>query len=137
MITKTDFDAKLSSLNRKITNNKSKHLLVENELNKLKPFDSSCFNGKSYFEDNDRPNYLIFQAMSKYFKLNGNTQYILSWKSKALSSESITLSPVSNNLFNPLLGYSGTKARVKFSRIKKTIKNFIYSWKSSKCLHCL
>ena len=36
MITKTDFDAKLSSLNRKITQNKSKHLLVENELNTLK-----------------------------------------------------------------------------------------------------
>ena len=32
LITKTDFDAKLSSLNRKITQNKTKHLLVENEL---------------------------------------------------------------------------------------------------------
>ena len=30
LITKTDFDAKLPILNRKITNNKSKHLLVEN-----------------------------------------------------------------------------------------------------------
>ena len=36
LIIKTDFDAKLSSLNKKITQNKSKHLLVENELNKLK-----------------------------------------------------------------------------------------------------
>ena len=54
--------------------------------------------------------------MSKYFKLNGNTQYILSWKSKGISSESIMPSAVSNNLFNPLLGYSGTKARVKFNR---------------------
>ena len=39
LITKTDFDAKLSSLNRKITSNKSKHLLVANELKKLKTFD--------------------------------------------------------------------------------------------------
>ena len=30
LITKTDFDAKLSSLNRKNTTNKSKQLLVEN-----------------------------------------------------------------------------------------------------------
>ena len=45
-MTKTDFDAKLSSLNRKITSNKSKHLLVENELNKLKIFDSGYFIGK-------------------------------------------------------------------------------------------
>ena len=51
LITKTDFDTKLSSLNRKITANKSKHLLVENELKKLKIFGSSYFNGKSHFED--------------------------------------------------------------------------------------
>ena len=36
LITNTDFDAKLLDLNRKITKNKLKHLLVENELNKLK-----------------------------------------------------------------------------------------------------
>ena len=35
MITKTDFVAKLSSLNRKVTQSKSKHLLVENELTTL------------------------------------------------------------------------------------------------------
>ena len=40
LIKKTDFDAKLSSLNRKIASNKSNHLLVENELKKLKIFDS-------------------------------------------------------------------------------------------------
>ena len=34
-MTKTDFDARLSSLNRKTTKNKSDHLLVQNELNKL------------------------------------------------------------------------------------------------------
>ena len=34
LITKSDFDAKLSSLNRKIIKKKSKHLLIENELNK-------------------------------------------------------------------------------------------------------
>ena len=40
-MTKTDFDAKLSGLNRKITKNKIDHLLVQNELNKLKTFDLS------------------------------------------------------------------------------------------------
>ena len=40
LVTKTDFEAKLSSLNRKITSNKSKHILVENELKKLKTIDS-------------------------------------------------------------------------------------------------
>ena len=32
LITKTDFDAKISSLNKKTTLNKSKHLLAENEI---------------------------------------------------------------------------------------------------------
>ena len=41
LVTKTDFDAKLSSLNRKIIANKSKRLLVKNEFKKLKTFDSS------------------------------------------------------------------------------------------------
>ena len=43
LITKTDFDAKLLSLNRKITENKTENLLVKNPLNKLKTFDSSYF----------------------------------------------------------------------------------------------
>ena len=42
LITKTDFDAKLPSINRKITSNKSKYLLVENELKKLKLFSISA-----------------------------------------------------------------------------------------------
>ena len=51
LIIKTDFDAKLSSLNRKITANKSEDLLVETELKKLKMFDSSYLIGKSHFEE--------------------------------------------------------------------------------------
>ena len=75
----TDFDAKLSNLNRKITSNKTKHLLVENELNKLKAFDSSYFIDKSHFEEDGTPNYLVFQQLNKYFKLITNTLSILSW----------------------------------------------------------
>ena len=60
LITKTYFDAKLSSLNRKITSNESKHLLVENELRKLKRFDLNHFIGKSHLEENSTQNYLVF-----------------------------------------------------------------------------
>ena len=66
LIRKTDFDAKLSSLNRKIPANKSKHLLVENELSQLKTFDSSYFRGKSLFEEDGVQNYLVFQLISRY-----------------------------------------------------------------------
>ena len=37
-VKKTDFDDRLKSLNQKINSNKTKHLLVENELKKLKLF---------------------------------------------------------------------------------------------------
>ena len=73
LVTKTDFDAKLSSLNKNISKNKTDHLIVENELNKLKTFDSSSYNGKSYFEEDEKPYYLIFQPVNKYFRVNFNS----------------------------------------------------------------
>ena len=68
LITKTEFDCKLSSLNRKITKNKTDNLLVQNELNKSKTFDSSYFIGKSHFEDDGTQNYLVFQPVYRYLK---------------------------------------------------------------------
>ena len=75
---KTDFDAKLSSLNKKVAKNKSKHLLVESELKKLKTFDLSYFVGKSYFEEDGTPNYSVFQPLNAFFKVATNTNYVLS-----------------------------------------------------------
>ena len=43
LITKKDFDTKLSSLNQKINSKKTKNLFVENELKKLKTIDSVYF----------------------------------------------------------------------------------------------
>ena len=114
LITKIDFDAKLSSSNRKITQNKTKHLLVKRELNKSKTFDSSYFNDKSYFEEDGTPNYLVFQTINKYFKLTTNTDYVSSWKSKGLSSESNKPPTTSDNSLTAL-NYYGTKTRVKFT----------------------
>ena len=74
-VTKTDFGDKLSNLNRKITSNKTKHVLVENELKKLKTFDSSYSIGKNYFEEDGTQNCLVFQPIRRYFKING--KYIL------------------------------------------------------------
>ena len=78
LITKTDFDVKLSSLNKKFTKNKWKHLLVKNNLNRLKKFDLCYYNGKSYFEEEDgRPKYLIFQLIYRYLNTD-NSGYLLS-----------------------------------------------------------
>ena len=48
------------NFNRKITQNKTKHLLVENELNKLKTFNLSYFISKSHFDEDGTQNYLVF-----------------------------------------------------------------------------
>ena len=99
MITETDFDANF----------------VENELNKLKTFDSSYFIGKSHFEEDGTQNYLVFQPLNKHFKAIANTDYVSSWKSKGLSAETIKPPATSDNSLTPALSYYGTKTRVKFT----------------------
>ena len=137
LITKIDFDAKLSNLNKKITTNKTKHLLVENELSKLKTFDSRYFIGKSHFEEDDVQNYLVFQPIVKYFKVNTitNTDYVSSWKSKGLSAESIKPPTTSDNSLTPELNYYGTKTRVNFNG--SCLQQSEISYTHSKHLHFL
>ena len=115
MITKTDSDVKLSSLNRKITENKTKNLLFENELNKLKTFGSSYFIGKIHYEEDGTQNYLVFPPLKKYFKVISNTDYVSLWKSKWLSAETIKQPTTSDNSLTPIVSYYGTKMRVKFT----------------------
>ena len=94
VITKRTFDAKIIEL--------------ENNIKKLQTFDSSYFRGKSYFEEDGTKNYLVFQPIHKYFKLNANTLYISSWQSKGLSTE--TIDPP-NTGFSPSINYIGNKVR--------------------------
>ena len=112
LITKTDFDAKCSSLNRKITANKTKHFLNDNDL--------CYYRGKQYFDEGSgKRNSLVFLPINKYFKLNsvaGAADYVLSWLSKGLSTESIKPPTTTNNSLTPELNIYGTKTRVKFTR---------------------
>ena len=63
LITKTVFDTRLQSLNKRITSNKTKHLLTENELKKLEKFDTVYFRGKNYFDGDGAQNFLVFQPV--------------------------------------------------------------------------
>ena len=45
---KTDFDDKVKNLNKKITSNQTKHVLVKSEFKKLQIFDPSLFVGQNY-----------------------------------------------------------------------------------------
>ena len=84
-------------------------------MNKLKTFDSSCFIGKSHFEEDGVQNYLVSQSMIRYFKVITITNYISSWKSRGLSAESIKPPITSDNSLIPELNYNGNKVRVKFT----------------------
>ena len=84
LIKKPKFDAKLKAISDRVTKNKSKHLLVERGLKKIKKIDAAYFRVKNYFDDNDgTQNYLVFQAVSKY----PNNTIIRTWKSKGLSDQ--------------------------------------------------
>ena len=85
-------------------------------MNKLKTFDSSYFIGKSHFGEDGTQNYLVFQPINKYFKLITNTDYVSSWKSKGLSSESIKPPRTSDNSLTQALNHYGNKTRVTFTR---------------------
>ena len=97
-------------------------------MNKLKTFDSSYFIGKSHFGEDGTQNYLVFQPMYRYFKMITNTDYISSWKSKGLSSESFKAISTSDNSLTPALNCYGTKTRVKLtgSCLKQSKISFTY-----------
>ena len=100
LVAKTNFGNTVSSLNNKIAANKTKNVSIENELKKLKTFDSSYFRSKSHFEEDGTQHYLVFQPINRYIKLIANNKlYISSWKSKGLSDETIK-SPVASDSFD-------------------------------------
>ena len=70
-MTKTDFDSKLSNLNRKIAKNKADHLLIQNKFKKLQTFDLSCFIGKNYFKEDGAQDILKhFQILVMFYHRN-------------------------------------------------------------------
>ena len=66
---KTDFDDKLKNLNKKVTSNKTKHVLVENELNELS--EELSAKGYSFYQQ-------TFNMLE--LKINKSTEYVISWK---------------------------------------------------------
>ena len=98
----------MSSHNIKITANKTKQFLNDNDL--------SYYRGKQYFDEGSgKQNYLVFLPKGKYFKLNsvvGVIDRVLLWQFKGISNESIKPPTISNNSLNPRLRYNDTKIYV-------------------------
>ena len=120
LITKTDFDNRLRSLNRKINSSKRKYVIFENKLRKLQTLESSYFRDKRHFEVDVAQNYLIFQTMYRYFKkISGvaNGEYIYFWKSKSLSDARNNSITTSNYSITTESSYYGSKIIVRFNGI--------------------
>ena len=95
LVTKTDFDKKLTSFNRKITSNKTKCLDVEKKLSSQITNDYNSFLGRMYFTTNDgSQNMFVYQPILDMLELKKDkgTDYVLSWKSNG----------VYNSKFKPL-----------------------------------
>ena len=87
LVTKTYFNKKLTSLNRKITSNETKYLEVQNKLNSLITNDYNFFLGRMYFISNDgSQNMFVYQPTLDKLELKKNegTDYVLSWKSNGI-----------------------------------------------------
>ena len=102
IVKKKDFDTKLKKIVDRVTENKSKHLLVKNELKKLKAFYLSYFRGKNYFGDNNI-NYLVFEVSLQYLNFYDDSFYkpVPSWNSKGVSKETIKAPRSNNNILSP------------------------------------
>ena len=116
LVNKTDFDDKLKILNRKITWNKTKYVLVKNEFKKLETFDSSLFIGQSYFNNDGVQLYLIFQPIYKTITTFSSLKDTFSeWESKELSNEKFTCPCIANVSVSPKrVWMNNTKIRLKF-----------------------
>ena len=93
LVKKTDFDNKLKNLNKKVTLNKTKCVLDENELKKLQRFDPSLFTVQSYFNNDGAQLYLILQRLYYNLKILGDT--------KGLSAEKPTTPTTADNSLSP------------------------------------
>ena len=93
LITKTDFDAKLKSISDRVTNNKSKDLLLDNDLKKLKALVDST--AKIKFDEVQKENsfnrgffYYLQQSYLVYDCKMGSFQFtagkISTWKSTGI-----------------------------------------------------
>ena len=124
LVTKKDFDKRVSSLDSKILVNKPKNDSIENELKKQKTFNSGYFIGKSHFEEDSSQTFLVFQPINRYFKVIANTDYICDYYNNDFCYNTDYIGNLMDYLLKllshllrltPALGYYGTKTRVKFT----------------------
>ena len=114
-VTKTEFDNKLTSFNKRSTSNKTRHLEVEKKLTSLITKDYNFFFGRVHFTSNDGFwNMFAYQPTLNVSesKIDKCTEYIIGWKSKGLhNSKLIAL----HGAFSPNAKYFGNEIGIQFN----------------------
>ena len=141
-IKKTDFDDKLKNLNKKVTSNKTRHIVVKTKLDDLEKNAKiistnglttdminkyKVLNRAKCFSLNGLQNYLVFQLFISHFLTKNGTIYSL--KSKEMSKESITPPCTTGEGFYPeIIGLHGSKYELKFKEmcLKQNIVSFLH-----------
>ena len=114
-VKKIDFDDKLKNVNKKVTSNKTKHLLVENEFKKLQTFGSRPFISQSYFNNDGAQLYSVFQPIDKTTTTFSNHADIISeWESKGLPNENIVPPFTISKSLSPKLIQHSFRKKLKF-----------------------
>ena len=79
LVAKTDLDNKLTTFNRKITSNETKHLEVQKKLNRLITKDYNFLLGKIYFTSNDgSQSTFVYQPTLDMLELKKTTNVVIS-----------------------------------------------------------
>ena len=116
LVKKTDFENKLTSFNRRITSNKTKHSEVQKKLNSLITKGYNFFLGRIYFTSNDgSQNKFLYQPTldALEFKKDKGTDYVLSWKSKGVFNSK--LNPLYTTFLNSIT-LSEYRIGIKFDK---------------------
>ena len=86
-MTQAEFDNKLTSFNKQITSNITKHLEVKKKLDSLITKHYSFFWGRIFFTSNDESqNIFVYQPTLNVLELkkDKDTEYAIGWKLKGL-----------------------------------------------------
>ena len=114
-VNKTDFDSKLTSFNRWVTSNKTKHLEVQKKLNILITKYYNFFIGRIYFTSNDgSQNRFVYQSKISMLELKKEkgTEYITGCKSKGVYNSKLK---ASHGAFLTNVRYFGNKTGIQFN----------------------
>ena len=128
-MTKTDVDNKLTSFDKRIISNKTKHLEVQKKLNSLITKDYNFFLSRICFTSDDgSQNMFLYQPTFNVLELKNDkcSEYIISWHSKGICHSKLI---AFYGAFLPNVKYFRNKIRIQCNSTPLVIEKNNYTTK--------